>query len=334
MSDTVPTPTDKLKSGTAIGLAAAGLVFGALSVVARKAGISRRALIVRNVALPLVAPRTGGSAASYAKLIAADRKRGPGLPSRSLRARYEFIDEKRKDRTLMLAPKGGATSRTRILYLHGGAYVFDISFAHWNPIASLVDQLDAKVVAPLYPLAPESTWEAGMACAERCYERLVAEVGAGNVVIAGDSAGGGLTLALTQRLRDAGRPLPAALVLFSPWLDITVSGSDQPPLAELDTMLNIDDLREAGRMWAGNMPPHDPAVSPLFGDQSGLPPTIVFCGTHDLLVSDARRFVALSPQSEYHEYPGMFHCWVGVPIPEAKPALRQAAAFITAKLRS
>lgn len=329
----IPVPRSRPSWRPASSLAAAVAItaFGVACVSASRAGISRRGWLIRDIALPLLAWRSNPTAANRRERIAADRARGPGMPSRRLRAQYEFHDESGEDRILTLAPRGGPTTAIRILYLHGGAYVFDLDVLHWKPISMFVSGTGSRVVVPIYPLAPEFTWEAGMACAERCHDRLVEEVGAQNVVIAGDSAGGGLALALTQRIRDRGGAAPAALVLFSPWLDVSVCGTDQPALAELDPMLDIEELRVAGRMWAGGTSIENPAVSPLFGDQSHLPPTMVFCGTHDLLVSDARRLAAAGGRAELREYSGMFHVWMATPIPEGTAALREAVAFINAQ---
>jgi acetyl esterase/lipase len=162
--------------------------------------------------------------------------------------------------------------------------------------------------------------------------RELAARGDGGPVVMGDSAGGGLALAVAQQLRDAGGTPPDRLVLLSPWLDVTCSHPDQPALARLDRMLGIPGGRVLGRWYAGARAVDDPLASPLFGDLRGLPPIQVFSGTHDVLNPDARRLRDLAARAgatcDLREYPGMFHVWVLLSIPEAKRAFAELAAFL------
>lgn len=310
------------------GAAAAGVAAAGVALAARREGASVRGWLVTHVAVPLFFGKKPGLLA-FRRRIAAAREVGPALPSAKLRVRYRFTDERTDGgRVFRLAPGDGPTSSTRILYLHGGAYVFDFLAPQWVIAGALVDRTGGELVAPLYPLAPEATVEAGLAAAMASYRALVDEVGAARVVIAGDSAGGGLALALAQRLRDAGQPLPAALVLIFPWLDAACSAPEQPRIERRDPVLDLEQLREAGRMWAGESDPGAPPVSPLFGDLAGLPPAICVVGTHDVLLSDTRRFAAMRPDTEVHEYPGMFHGFICAPVPEARIALDAIGAFI------
>jgi len=277
---------------------------------------------------PLLAPKFSKPGALQ-RAIEQDRARGPAFPSKRLRKRITFREETRGiDRIFRAAPHNGPTSPVRILYLHGGAYVFDLQAVQWKLICGLIDRTGAEVVAPIYPLAPEHSWRDGLGMVQRAYRELVEESGAENIVIVGDSAGGGLVLSLAQALRDAMFPAAAALVLFSPWLDLGVSGADQPELARRDPALTIEFLRAAGRMWAEDVPTNDPRVSPLFGEQAGLPPTIVFTGTRDILDSDAKRLAAVAGNVTLREYPDMVHVWPIAPIPEGWRALDEAVAFI------
>ena len=261
--------------------------------------------------------------------IRKNRAVGPALPPRRARQRFTISDERWGDtRVLRLADRSDPAVLQRLLYLHGGAFIFHIQAGQWALPIELLGRLRGAVVTPFYPLAPEQDWRAGIAAARRVYLGLVDECGAHNVVVIGDSAGGGLALSLAQVLRDAGEPLPAALVLFSPWLDLAVKGDDQPAIQRIDPALSIEVLRAAGRLWAHDAAVDDPRVSPLFAAQHGLPPTIVFSGTRDILDSDAVRLAAINPAITLQRYPGMFHVWAAAPIPEGRRALDQAAAFI------
>lgn len=306
------------------GVAAAGA--GAM-LMARRDGASVRGWFVTRVMVPMLYGKTPGVAA-YRKRLAESRRAGPALPSAKVRAAYRFSDEMEPSgRVFRLAPRGGPRAGSRILYLHGGAYLFDFLATQWVLATGLVDRTGGELVAPLYPLAPENTVEAGLAAALSCYRALVDEVGADRVVIAGDSAGGGLALALAQRLRDDGAAQPAAMLLIFPWLDATCSAPDQPAIERRDPLLDLEQLRQAGRWWAGDGDPGAPPVSPLFGDQTGLPPAIAVVGTHDLLLPDTRRYLAMRPDTVVHEYPGMFHGFVCAPVPEGRDALDRLGAF-------
>jgi acetyl esterase/lipase len=298
-------------------------------VVARRDGISIAGWVVTNILMPVLYDKGDGGLDRFYKRIAEARANGPALPSRKIRKRYDFVDTMvAGTRVFRLAPRIQDPSPLRILYIHGGAYVFDLLASQWPLVTGLVDHTGAIVVAPIYPLAPEHQVAEGLAAVEQVYRSLVDEVGSRNVVIAGDSAGGGLALSLAHRLRDTRSDLPAALILYFPWLDATCAGPDQPALEKIDPALSIVQLREAGRMWSGDIG-GDPRASPLFADHAGLPPTLVLAGTKDLLLSDTRRFAERHPAAVVHEYSGMFHGWVCAPIPEARRALDESAAFIS-----
>lgn len=313
--------------GGIVGTAAI-LAFVGAHFAAKRAGISMRAWALFKIA-PLLAPKFSGPGVLQ-RAIEKDRACGPAHPPKSALKRITFREEMRgADKIFHAAPKNGATSPVRLLYLHGGAYVFDLQGVQWKLVSSLISRTGAEVVAPIYPLAPEHSWREALAMVQKVYLDLVAENGANNIVIFGDSAGGGLVLSLAHALRDAALPAPAALVLFSPWLDVSVSGPDQPELARRDPALTIDFLRETGLMWAKDVATNDPRPSPLFADQTGLPPTILFTGTSDILDSDAKRLAAIAGTNvTLREYPNMVHVWPIAPIPEGTRALDEAVAFI------
>jgi epsilon-lactone hydrolase len=231
----------------------------------------------------------------------------------------------------VLDPRAGRSDH-RVLYLHGGAYVHGPFGAHWRIISRLIQRTRAQVTVPLYPLAPRHTWRDALRLLEQVYAEMATQQNTANITFTGDSAGGGLALAFAQVLREKAQPLPGKLVLLSPWLDVTFSDPKQLELAGIDRMLATPGPRWAGRVWAGDLPPEDPRVSPLFGSLSGLPPIALFTGTADLLNSDARRLKTKAKSEgatlEFHEYEGLFHVWMAAPIPEAKKALDEIAAFI------
>lgn len=324
------------KSGGGIGrvlggVLAAGAVGAATAVfAARRSKVSVRAWAVGHLA-GLFAPDLSDPSA-FEDAVRRNREAGPaGLPAQHRRGFGIVEGMLGPDRVQTLRPRR-AKDGPCMLYLHGGAYVMHVQAMQWNIGVGLLSRLGGEVVAPDYPLAPESGWAEGLACVERVYRALVRQKGAANIVVIGDSAGGGLALALLHRLRDSGGPLPAAAILFSPWLDAGCTGEDQPALERRDPALTIAMLRRAGELWADGLPLDDPRVSPLFGDHDGLPPTLVFSGSRDVLDSDALRLKAAWPQVDHRHYPNMMHVWPAGPIPEARRALDEAAEFVRRKL--
>jgi epsilon-lactone hydrolase len=319
----------------AIKIAGVLLVLAILAAIAailsaRRSGISVRAWLLLGL-VPFLAPNFNKPGAME-RAIARDRAAGPAKPPLRMLERFDFREETLGgEPCFRLSAKGGRQSLC-LLYLHGGAYVMDIIAQQWTLPARLLSRLGGEAIVPLYPLAPEHGWQEGLGAIARVYRDLIRERGNENVVIIGDSAGGGLALTLAQQLRDAGGPLPAGLILFSPWLDIGVNGNDQPALQKRDPALTIEFLRAAGKLWAKGLAEDDPRISPLFGAHHGLPPIMVFSGTRDILDSDALRLARLNPGVKLRQYRNMFHVWPCSPIPEATQAIDEAVSFIECSL--
>ena len=262
-------------------------------------------------------------------LIAEDRARGPARPPEKLLRKLAFR-ESRDDGLLAFhaSAKGAPPSALKLLYLHGGAYVLDLQEIQWQLVAGLLDRVDAEVIAPIYPLGPEASWHETTTAAQDFYLALAQKHGADNIVIVGDSAGGGLALLIAQAVRDRNLPRPRALVLISPAFDLSGSGADQPELETRDPVLSLRMLRDVHSLWAKDVAADDPRISPLFASQDDLPPTIVFSGDRDILHSDALRLKAINPAIEHRSYPEMMHVFPLSPLRETRRALDEAAAFI------
>lgn len=215
--------------------------------------------------------------------------------------------------------KSGGRSH-RLLYLHGGGYVFEIARQHWTLIARLAERLDATVTVPLYPKAPKHTWRDSLP--------TLAKLVTDSVTVIGDSAGGGLALALVHQAIAAG-VVPRRVVLIAPFLDATVSSPESVRLDRIDPWLGVAGGREAGRLWAGHDDPARPEVSPLFGDQANLPPTLVFVGSRDCLAPQARDFAERGgPAVELVDQPDLVHVYPLLPIPEARVAIDRIVSFV------
>jgi acetyl esterase/lipase len=225
-------------------------------------------------------------------------------------------------------PKSGGKAR-RLLYLHGGAYCFEMTPFHWNLVAELAEQLDAHVTVPIYPLAPEHQFDAIYAMVRRVYQEVAAE--GREFLIAGDSAGGNMAMVLTMMAAQDGWPLANRLALISPSVDMTLTNPKTREAARRDPWLDIDGGRESVRIYAGGLEFSDWRISPAHGDLACLPPTLVFSGTRDLLYPDTQDFAARAGDKvNLITGHGMIHVWPLLPIPEAKAARERMVAFLAA----
>ncbi|MDW5595228.1 alpha/beta hydrolase [Conexibacter stalactiti] len=229
------------------------------------------------------------------------------------------------------APRPAANAPVQVLYLHGGAYVSHAIAPHWWLVGQLARRFGVAATVPLYPLAPLHNCDDAFPFVLAHYRDLLERSAAERIVVMGDSAGGGLALALAQLARAEGLPQPARIALLSPWLDVSMSNAAEiDPLSARDPMLAAVGLAEAGRLWAGERSLEDPLVSPLHADLAGLAPISTHIGTHDILLPDARRFARAADAAghalEHVEYPGMFHVFMAAPIPEARRAMTAIAA--------
>lgn len=222
-----------------------------------------------------------------------------------------------------------------IYYLHGGGYISG-SAASARPItATLARKFGLRAFALDYRLAPEHRFPAGLDDAVAGYRWLLSSgVDPKRIAVAGDSAGGGMTLALALRLRDAGEPLPACLVCLSPWTDMTGSGDSIIANSKRDPMFVAEDIERYAAVYLGDHSRQDPLASPLFADLTGLPPILIQVGRNEVLLDDAialhEKLHAAGGASTLRIYSHVPHGWhYGSPfVPETRAALREVAEFI------
>lgn len=223
-----------------------------------------------------------------------------------------------------------------LLYLHGGGYGGGSAKSHSEMAARLARAAGMVAVLPNYRLAPEHTFPAALDDATAAYRALLEEVGdAERIAVAGDSAGGGLSVALCVALRDAGEPLPRALCLLSPWLDMTCTSPSWDARFEGDPILDHS-LREVADRYLDGVDPRDPLCSPLFADLSGLPPILVLVGTHEILYDDSVSFAEAATdhgvEVELEIGHELIHVWPIFPItPEAVASTARIGRFLGAK---
>ena len=251
----------------------------------------------------------------------------------SLGAKIERVESPVKGE--WISPRDGSTSKTVVYYLHGGGYISG-SAKSCRPITvTLARHLKTRVFGLDYRLAPEHRFPAGLDDAMAGYRWLLANgIDSRSIAVVGDSAGGGMTLALTLRLRDFGEPLPGCLVCLSPWTDMTSASETLAVNGECDSMFVSEDIERFASVYLGDHSRRDPLASPLLADLSGLPPTLIQVGREEVLLDDARnlhaRILAAGGSSELHIYEDVPHGWhYGAPfVPETGQALREAAEFI------
>jgi len=201
-----------------------------------------------------------------------------------------------------------------LLYLHGGGYVIGSPRSHRHLAAALARASGMRALLLDYRLAPEHPFPAALDDAVAAYAWLLAQdVDAHRLVVAGDSAGGGLTVATLLALRDQGLPLPAAGVCISPWVDLTCGGASYTSKAAIDPIVTRDGVAMMAKAYVGAGDPKAPLVSPLFADLRGLPPLLVHVGSDEVLVDDARGLAERARRAgvdvRVEEWPAMIHVW-------------------------
>ena len=229
----------------------------------------------------------------------------------------------------------GGAEHAVILYLHGGGYVFGGPDSHRGMAWRLARASGLSVLLVDYRLAPEHPYPAAVDDAALAYRWLLERgVDAGRLVVAGDSAGGGLAAALMVRMRSEGVALPRAAVLISPWADLTMSGASMTENAEADAMLSPESVRRFADLYLGEADPRTPYASPVYADLSCLPPVYVMVGSTEVLLSDSETLVtninAAGGTAELTIWPNMPHVFpiFGALIPEANQAIADMGQFI------
>ena len=229
--------------------------------------------------------------------------------------------------------------RSRVLLLlHGGGYNAGSPRTHRKMAAYLSRAAFARVLTPDYRLAPEHPFPAAVKDALRAYGFLLEQGFAEEqIIVGGNSAGGGLALSLLLALREAGATMPRAAVLLSPWTDLSVSSPSYEKKRKLDPIIDREGLAAAGRAYAGTRDPRDPMASPLFAELHGLPPLLIHVGGDETMLDDSRIFAekarAAGVDVTYRLFDGMWHVHhSGAPeLPEAVAGYNDIAAFIRAQ---
>lgn len=229
-------------------------------------------------------------------------------------------------------------SKKVILYLHGGGYIFnlqDLSNQHQYFATELAHAACAEVYALDYRTAPDNPFPAALKDAYRAYLALLAKgIKPKNIYITGDSAGGGLTIALLMKIRDEGTPMPCAAIPLSPWTDLACTGNSLKTRADIDPILTPGRTQAAAVVVLNGHSATDPYISPLYGNCEKLPPMMIFVGGKEILFDDSARFFKHAKEAgvditlDIRE--DMFHVYplFGGIIEEGKYAIQRMADFI------
>jgi acetyl esterase/lipase len=226
-----------------------------------------------------------------------------------------------------------------VLFLHGGGYIAGSPRLYRHITWRFADATEARIAALDYRLAPEHPYPAALEDAVSAWHALVAEeADPSNIVIMGDSAGGGLALALGLRLRDAGSLPPAAIVAICPWTDLALTGNSMINDAVPFAGLHVENVRKLATAYLGGADPHEPYASPLYADLRGLPPTLIQVSGDERLLDDSVRIAERMKQAgcdvELEIWPGLPHVWhaFATILPEARQAIRRIGEFVREKI--
>ena len=256
-----------------------------------------------------------------------------------LERRFEVTaDDSAGFRTWILTPRDSRPTRT-VLHLHGGSYMTGIDKFHLLWTTRLSRATGARIVLPDYPLAPEHTWRdsrSQLVEMTTAWAEKAAGTGEAPLVLTGDSAGGGYALSVAQGVRDAGGPLPGRMVLHAPWVELSTSTyAETRAAAAHDPWLDFDKVDVYARWWAGSgVDLVRPEVSPGLADLSGLPPTLMFFGTRDLLLPGGRLLERRAAEATWDltsvVEPGLLHVYSLFPhfVTEARHAFARTVDFL------
>ncbi len=224
-------------------------------------------------------------------------------------------------------------SDIHIIYLHGGAYASEGNSLHWSLIKKIIQAGSYKITYIDYPLSPEYKYRNTFEMVQESYDYITGKYPEDKFILMGDSAGGGLALAFTQKLKkEKAKIMPQKIVLFSPWLDLSMSNESIKNFEKSDMILAVSSLKNAAEQYSGGDDVNQYLLSPINGNLKGMPPTAVFFGTDELFYPDCIKLKSLAEKAgssfRFFEYEKMQHDWILFPIPEAHRAIDEACRFI------
>ena len=267
------------------------------------------------------------------KMITNNFKKEPTDPPKSMRKNFKIEEIEQNSRKIWIISPKNCTSDNVVLFLHGGAYMANLTKPHWSLIEHLCIKTNSIIVVPDYPLTPEATYKETYNFLEALYARLIIDYPTKPIIFIGDSAGGGLALGFAQQLRNVNKKQAIEIILLSPWLDISMTNPNIKLLEKKDNLLSIEGLKSAGQKYAGALDLKDFRLSPIYGDFTEMPRISIFTSTNDILNADARKcYQQMRDQqinSNFFEYPAMFHDWIIITdLKESQDAISKITSLI------
>lgn len=259
-----------------------------------------------------------------------------GFVPQSIKRSYLFNLKTFKAMEIATFESKEKVTKNHIIFFHGGAYIFEATRRHWRLAEKIVKNSFCRMTLVDYPLAPEHNYKETFTAISGAYEKLINYYPGDNFILMGDSAGGGLAFAFTQKLiEEKHEKLPAKIVLLSPWLDITMSNPDIKKQESIDYILTVKMLRNAVMIYSNGDNKDQYLLSPINGELKDIPETIVFYGTEELFYPDCKRLKSMIASDKqciiFKEYQNMQHDWAIFPIPESNQVVNEICEFIKEK---
>lgn len=228
---------------------------------------------------------------------------------------YNFSKYEVENRPVyVIKPKDGVTNDLVIMYVHGGSYVADLEQEHWRTCGDIINQLGCTIILPDYPLTPKYHYKDTINMLESLYKKVIEQVEPSNFVVMGDSAGGGLALALVEKMGEENLAMPNQTILISPWLDVRMNNPKIAEIEENDPMLNKAALKLAGENYAGKDGIDSYLVNPIDGPLDKLQNVSIFTGTYDILNADVeilrKRAEEVGTKINVYETEKATHIWL------------------------
>jgi len=221
-----------------------------------------------------------------------------------IREKCNVKEEKFQERNVfVLTPKGKKKTKKAVFYLHGGSYIAELTPTYWNFLSDFTQDTGATIIVPDYPLAPQYNYTDVFEMIMPLYKETVKKIKSENLIIMGDSAGGGMSLALTQKITQEDLTKPSKTILISPWLDVTLENPETKKAQEKDKMLNIELLRLAGISYAGEeKETKNYLVSPIYGPVEKVENLVIYTGTYDILNPDVHKLQEMAREKRSRNY--------------------------------
>ena len=228
---------------------------------------------------------------------------------------YNISEEEVENRPVYtITPKKGSTNDLVIMYVHGGSYVGDLEKEHWKTCSDIINQLGCTIIIPDYPLTPKYNYKDTINMMETLYKQLIEKIDPSNFIVMGDSAGGGLSLALLEKVGEENIQMPNQTILISPWLDVRLNNPEIENVEPNDTELNKSALKLAGENYAGKDGIDSYLVNPVDGPLDKLKNVSIFTGTNDILNPDIKilqeRAKDVGTTINVYETEGATHVWL------------------------